>query len=258
MNGAFEIGKVALRSQQRALETTANNIANVNTPGFKRSEVIFSEVFADGAAPASHVEDLARADFAGSGGVRVDTRNAISAQGELRQTGEMLDIAIEGPGFIELLGPEGQVWLWRGGRLSINRDGYLAGPQNLALKALISIPDDATGIAIDRSGVVVAQTADEGQVELGQITLVRVESEAGVERVDGGVFRLGSEARSVEDVPGDAGAGTLAQGMIEESNVDFSEAMIELLMIQRAYAASAQIVQSADQLASITNNLKRS
>jgi len=257
MNGAFEIGKVALRSQQRALETTANNIANVNTPGFKRAEVIFSEVIADGAAPTTRVEDLARAGFARSGGVRVDTRNAISAQGELRQTGEMLDVAIEGPGFIELLGPEGQVWLWRGGRLSINRDGYLAGPQDLALKALISIPDDATGIAIDRSGVVVAQTADEGQVELGQITLVRVESDAGVERVDGGVFRAASEARTVEDIPGEAGAGTIAQGMVEESNVDFSEAMIELLMIQRAYAASAQIVQSADQISSITNNLKR-
>jgi flagellar basal-body rod protein FlgG len=247
MNGAFEIGKVALRSQQRALETTANNIANVNTPGFKRSEVIFSEVFADGVPAATQVEDLARADYAGSGGVRVDTRDAISAQGELKQTGEMLDIAIEGPGFIELLGPEGEVWLWRGGRLSVNRDGYLAGPQELALKALISIPDDATGIAIDRSGVVVAQTVDEGEVELGQITLVRVESQAGVERLDGGLFR----------VAGEAGAGTIAQGMVEESNVDFSEAMIELLMIQRAYAASAQIVQSADQLSSITNNLKR-
>ncbi len=258
MNGAFEIGKVALRSQQRALETAANNIANVNTPGFKRAEVIFSEVFADRGGPSTLVEDLAGADFVGNGGVRVATRNAISAQGELRQTGEMLDIAIEGRGFIELLGPEGQVWLWRGGRLAINRDGYLAGPQELALKVLISVPDDVTGIAIDRSGVVVADTANEGPIELGQLTLVRVESDAGVKRIDGGLFEAASETRMIEDVPGEGGAGTIAQGMIEESNVDFSEAMIELLMIQRAYAASAQIVQSADQLSSITNNLKRS
>ena len=86
---------------------------------------------------------------------------------------------------------------------------------------------------------------------------VRVESDAGAERIDGGLFRVAAGTRAIEDIPGEAGAGTIAQGMVEESNVDFSAAMIELLMIQRAYAASAQIVQSADQLSSITNNLKR-
>jgi flagellar basal-body rod protein FlgG len=257
MSGAFEVGKVALRTQQSALEVMSNNIANASTPGFKRADVVYSEIVTNPDAPVTETEAMARQNTPIMGGVRMDVRDAVSARGELKQTGQMLDFAIDGSGMVELLGPEGQSYLWRGGRLTVNRDGYLAGPSDLPLRDLITIPDDATAVTIDRSGVVSAAVSDGEPVELGRITLVRVDGDASLERADAGLFKLRGDARTTEVSPGEEGSGTILQGSIEQSNVDFSEAMIELLMIQRAYAASAQIVQSADQLAAITNNLKR-
>jgi flagellar basal-body rod protein FlgG len=257
VSGAFEIGKVALRTQQGALEVMANNVANASTPGFKRAAVVYSAVVTSPEIAVSETEALAGQSTPILGGVRMDVRDDILAQGGLKTTGETLDFAIDGAGMIELLGPEGQSYLWRGGRLSVNRDGHLAGPSDFPLRALITIPDDATAITIDRAGVVSASVSDGEPIELGQITLVRVDSDASLQRADDGLFKIRENVRVMDSVPGEDGSGTIVQGAIEESNVDFSQAMIELLMIQRAYAASAQIVQSADQLAAVTNNLKR-
>lgn len=256
MNEAFEVAAVSLRAQQRALETMANNIANMNTPAFKRSDVVFAEVIGTPLPAISQAEVLAQGSASQAGGVHFGTREMISLQGELRQTGNAFDIAIEGRGFIELAGPEGETLLWRGGRLLVNRDGYLAA-EGGALQALIAIPDDANQLSIGRDGVVVARVADGETLELGQISLIRVDSDASLERAAPGLYRSLEGARITDGIAGEDGTGTIAQGMVEESNVDFSTAMVQLLMIQRAYAANAQVVQSADQLSTLANNLKR-
>jgi flagellar basal-body rod protein FlgG len=257
MNGAFEVGAVALRSQQRALEALAHNVSNVNTPGFKRDDVQFAEIVnGPSAAPATETQALAFEAAPASGGVRMTTRATISEQGELR-AGSKMDIAIDGQGFIELMGPDGRSLLWRGGRLSVDRNGYLAAAGGATLRTLITIPDDLSDLAIGRDGVVSGKDPAGAHVELGQIMLVRVESDAELDRLDSGLFRVKEDARTIEAVPGEDGAGTIAQGMIEGSNVEMTAAMVEMLMLQRAYAATAQVVQAADQIASITNNLKR-
>lgn len=255
MNGAFEVGAVTLRANQRALETMANNIANMNTPAFKRSDLVYAEVAGDVARRDSTVT-LDQGQAAMSGGVRFAERQTIGTQGELRSTGNPLDVAIEGRGFIQLMGPEGQTLLWRGGRLQVDREGYLAADGG-ALRALIAVPDDATDLAIDRDGTVSARTGDEQVVELGQINVVRIDNDASLTRAGAGLFIADEDTRVVETAPGEDGSGTIRQAMVEGSNVDLSTSMVELLMVQRAYAASAQIVQAADQLASIANNLKR-
>lgn len=257
MSQALEIAAVSLRAQQRALETMANNIANVNTPAFKRSDVVFAEVIGSAPAPVNRAEDIARGSMMQAGGVHFAARDMISLQGEMRPTSNALDIAIDGRGFIELAGPDGQTWLWRGGRLTVNRDGYLASADGGILQALIAVPDDVTELTIGRDGVVAAKTPDGEAVELGQIMLVQVDSDASLERTKPGLYRASDEARVTEAVAGEDGAGTIEQGMAEESNVDFSVAMVQLLMIQRAYAANAQVVQAADQISSLSNNLKR-
>lgn len=256
MNGAFEVGAVALRAQQTALETMANNIANVNTPAFKRADVVYSEIVANSPAPEAMLANLPDGRTYSAGGVRMLARDMIAAQGELRGTGNAMDLAIEGKGFIEMLGPEGRTMLWRGGRLEVNRDGLLAAG-GVPLKAMITVPDDATALTIDRNGAVAVTTAAGDKLEIGQIGLVKLEGDTGLERLGGGLYVAGDDARVLDAVPGEDGAGEFAQAMLEGSNVDFSSAMIEMLMIQRAYAASAQIVQAADQVSSITNNLKR-
>lgn len=257
MNGAFEVGAVALKAQQRALETVANNVANVNTAAFKRADVQFAEIVAASPEPVTETERLARDASLQSGGVRMTARSMISDLGELRETGGAMDIAIDGLGFIELMGPNGQTLLWRGGKLEVDRDGYLSAAGGPTLRGLIAVPDDVTEIVIDRDGVVRGAGNDDEKLELGQIMLVRPESETDLERVGDGMFRLAEGARSIDAVPGEDGTGALRQGVIEGSNVDMTAAMVEMLVLQRAYSASAQVVQVADQLASITNNLKR-
>lgn len=257
MNGAFHIGAIGLDAQQRALDILANNITNVNTPGFRRSSLRFSEVLATSAAGAPLGADLG-ASLITTAGVRADSHFMINESGQVQRTGRPLDLAIEGDGFIELMGPGGQSLLWRGGTLAIGEDGELQGPSGLSLKAAITVPADAREIAIASDGVVRATPADGGEpIEIGQIMIVRVADEAAVERLDGGLYAVEDPSRLTEARPGEDGAGLFAQGAIEGSNVELSAEMVQLLMVQRAYAANAQIVQAADQMMAIANGLRR-
>lgn len=257
MNGAMDIGAVALRAQQRALDTIANNVANVNTPTYKRVDTTFSEVMGRQIQPASQTALLAAQDMLPAGGVRFSPQEMLFQQGEIRATGNRLDLAIDGAGFIELLGPDGQLLLWRGGRLKLLDDGMLASDSGHALRANILIPDDATNLTITAEGGVKADLPETKGVELGQIALVRVATESDVERLDRSLYRPAEDARLIDARPGEDGAGLFAQERVENSNVQLTEEMVDLLTVQRAFAASAQIIQAADQLAGITNSLKR-
>lgn len=256
MTQAFEIAGAGLVTQQRALDLIANNVANINTPSFKRSELRFSEVIAQAADASNPAANLGAApSFAGVTASAVLTLNE---QGDLERTGRALDVAIEGDGFIELMGPRGQTMLWRGGSLSVQGDGLLASPDGLVLRAMITVPADATELQISPDGVVSARSAGSDEsTELGQIMLVRVNDPASVERLDGGLYRLAEGAQLVDAAPGEDGAGVLVQGAIERSNVQINDEMIRLMIVQRAYAANAQIVQAADQLMAIANSPRR-
>lgn len=257
MSGALEIAAVGLRVQQRALETVANNISNVNTPAFKRNRIQFSEIV------ISRLVDAAEANaVAGSAeqlsGVQAHIVPDLLEQGELRPTGQSLDVAIDGAGFIELLGPEGQTLYWRGGRLRILEDGLLANADGLPLKASITMPVDAVDLVILPDGTVTSTVSDGSErVEVGQIPLVHLAAVGNLERLSGGLYRLEDDSRALEGVAGDDGLGTIVQGSLEQSTVSFNEEMIQMLMVQRAYAANAQVVQAADQLLGIANNLRR-
>jgi flagellar basal-body rod protein FlgG len=256
MNGAFQIGAIGLNAQQRALEVIANNITNVNTPAFRRSTVRFSEVLATGSDPRALAADLG-ASLVTTAGVRSDALFMINDQGALQRTGRPLDLAIEGEGFVELMGPGGQTLLWRGGPLRVGEDGLLQTEAGLTLKAAINVPADAGAIEIGADGVVRAAGPDGAAIEIGRIMLVRVSDASAVERLDGGLYQVDDSSRLLEAQPGEDGAGMLVQGAIEGSNVELSAEMVQLLMVQRAYAANAQILQAADQLMAIANGLRR-
>lgn len=259
MSGAFQIGAVGLDAQQRALDTIASNITNVNTPGYRRSTVRFSELLVGTVDSA-----VVRADLAGGGGggaasagVRSDPYFLLNEQGRLEATGRAMDLAIQGPGFIELMGANGRTMLWRGGTLAIGEDGQLGAAGGLPLRAAITVPADAAGIEIAADGTVRARMANEERVEIGQIRLVRVDDPALVERSDGGLYAL-AESASLDDAqPGEDGLGRLVQGSIEQSTVELSTEMVQMMMVQRAYAANAQIIQAADQMMALANGLRR-
>ena len=255
MNGAFYVGATGLDAQQRALEVVANNVANINTVGFKRSEVRFSELVG---VPA-YDPTLAAASVAGQpalGGVSMSVSPRDFAQGDLRTTGQPLDIAIKGDGFIELLAPDGGSLLWRGGSLGLDRDGVLIGPGGLALKALISVPTEATALTIGRDGQVMATIGGQPQV-LGRIEMAMAKDMAGLTMVADGVYRPATAADVVAMTAGESSAGVFVQGSLEGANVELSNEMVTMLLLQRSYAANAQVVQAGDQLMAIANGLKR-
>lgn len=257
MNAAFEIGAVALRAQQRALDAQANNVANINTPGFKRTDVQFAEVVASLPEPVTENERAAQELTSRNGGVQLSVRQALSDFGDLQPTTSALDLAIDGPGFIELLGPSGESILWRGGKLEINRDGFLSAAGLTPLSDQLAVPDDASAISISDDGIVRVEVSDGDPIELGQIRLLAPRSLADLEPMGSGQYRLIEGARVIDGIAGEDGFGILRQGMIEQSNVNMTQTMVDMMVLQSAYSASAQVIQTADQIASITNNLKR-
>lgn len=256
MNGAFYIGAIGLTSQQKALDTVANNISNMNTHGFKRSTVSFSEVLS-----STSPSDILSSEFSVSpdySGVKAHSNFNISEQGEIIGTQNALDIAIRGEGMIELLGGQGQSYLWRGGRLAVNEDGFLAAENGMALRDQISIPRESASLEISTNGMVRAFYNDGSEPDvIGQINMVLIGSQNGLERQSGGVYKVNPDANLFDVQPDTEGAGQIIQGHVERSNVEMNQEMIDLMIIQRAYTANSKVLQAADELVTIANNLRR-
>ncbi|MGF6647332.1 flagellar hook-basal body protein [Paraburkholderia sp. GAS82] len=257
MNNVFYIGATGLNAQQSAVDITANNIANMNTPAFKRGVVSFSELLTSAAAP------LNRATASGvvnsPAGVAADSSLHVFTAGELRTTGNPLDLAIHGDGFIELASDSGQTTLWRGGVLHVGADGYLAAPNGAPLKAMISVPHDAAGITISPTGQVQATIPNQAEpLNIGELELVMPADTRALQSAGDGVYKIQDESLVVSRAkPGEDNAGTLAQGFSEASNVSLSDELISLMLYQRAYASNARLVQVGDELMALANGLKR-
>lgn len=256
MSGALEVAMVGMRAQQRSLETIAGNISNINTPAFKRVDLRFTELVGTGITDGS--DKVSRNGLDRVAGVSPWTVPLLDTQGQVEATGNPLDLAIEGNGFVELLGPGGKTLLWRGGNLRVMEDGALATSSGFLLKAGINIPQDATAMRIDRAGkVFVTMAGVTGETQLGEIGIVKVLDTSAVERLDGGVFALNDETGVLAGAPGEDGLGGFVQGSLERSNVDLNAEMVALLIAQRAYAANAQVARAADEFYGVANGLRR-
>lgn len=257
MNGAFYIGATGLQAQQRGLDVVANNVANINTTAFKRSEIRFSELVTR-TTENSAVEPVVMPVSNQLVGVEAHASPRIFEQGEMRQTSKPFDLAISGDGFVEVLGPGGQVWLWRGGAFQVGADGLLETADGLTFKALIDVPEDAGELRIERDGRVLVQIAgeEEGRV-IGNLSVAMPEDVRALGALGQGYFGTSSNIEMRIFEPGEQGKGVFVQGAVEASNVDLSSEMVTLLLMQRAYGANAQIVQAGDQLMAIANGLRR-
>lgn len=260
MNDAFYISATALDAHQGALDVVSNNIANVNSTAFKRVAVHFSELLqAPENVAANDRRDPDRRPVAdGLGGVEAYTDRIIFDQGQLTSTGQPLDVAINGDGFFELLGSSGQIMLWRGGTMEVNADGYLAAGNGMAFKQLISVPSDASQVTIGTDGTVTALVGNAATVtRLGQISLVQVRDTSTISNAGNGLYVENDKAKLEASTAGEDGAGMITQGSIETSNVNLTNEMTSLLLIQRVYGANAQVLQAADELMSIANGLRK-
>lgn len=259
MNGVFYIGATGLEAQQTAVDIVANNVTNMNTAAYKRSTVSFAEMI----APPRHTDGGSRVTGgtdASLAGVSVNASLRDFTPADLHTTGNPMDLAIKGPGFIALAREsDGRAALWRGGTLHVGTDGYLAAPNGTPLDAMVSVPHDATALTIQPTGEVLATVPGQTDlVSLGKIELTTVSDTSQLEAIGDGVYVLDESTTAMStDAPGGDGFGSLAQGFNEASNVQLSDELVNMMVYQRAYAANARLVQVGDELMSIANGLKR-
>lgn len=253
------IGATGLAAQQLNVDTVANNLANVNTTGFKRARVNFQDVMYREVARSNGVPGAeGHAHLLGSG-VGVATVNKLFTTGELKKTDNAFDVAIRGDGFLEAVLPDGNNAYTRTGRLTVNKDGLLATAEGHALRPSIAIPPDAKTVSIASNGMVSVEYGDARQAEeLGQIELATFGNAEGLVAMGDNLYRV-SEASGEPSYgkPDEDGRGGLAQGFLEASNVKLVDEMVNLMVAQRAYEVSAKVIQASDELMSLSNNLRR-
>jgi flagellar basal-body rod protein FlgG len=255
MYKALAIGATGMQAHQQGVETIADNIANANTPGFKKGRVGFVDLMV---REGTRVDQAARTATLAAG-VGVGSVTKVFDAGDLRKTDAPLDVAIEGEGFLAVVLADGTPAYTRGGSLKVGKDGMLCSPSGQPLRPAIRIPDNARAIVIGRDGrVTVTLPNASTPVEVGQLELVRFSNAAGLVAAGDGLYRA-SEAsgdaqlsRAAED-----GAGSIAQGFVEGSNVRMVDEMVNLMLAQRAYEASLKVVQSADEMLGMINNLRK-
>ena len=262
MIDSLYIGATGLRAQQLNVDTISNNLANINTPGFKRARVNFDDVVqrevmrAQGTAgQAGQGGDVVRM----GSGVDVSGVKQVFTMGELKKTDDPFNVAIKGAGFIEVLRPDGAMAYSRIGRLKVDQDGMLATVEGHPLSALIRVPADAKGLEIAGDGVVKATygTSREPE-EIGAIDLVQFANPGGLAPLGEGLYSATEAAgASSRARPGEDESGELAQGYLESSNVALVDEMIGLMVAQRAYEVSAKVIQASDEMLAISNNLRR-
>ena len=266
MFDALYIAATGMQAQQQAVDTIANNLANVSTTGFKKARVSFTDLMTREATrsqaltadPALDAGLVAPAQRLGAG-VGTASVGKVFDPGDVKQTGSQFDVAIQGDGFLELTMPDGSRAFTRGGTLKVNADGTLVTASGHLLRPGISVPSNATGVAIQPDGRVRITVPNQATpVDAGQLELVRFANPGALLSEGDNVYR-GTDASgaAMSGRAGLDGIGTIAQGYLEGSNVKMIDEMVGLVVAQRAYEASVKIVQASDEMLGMVNSLRR-
>ncbi|MBI4576434.1 MAG: flagellar basal-body rod protein FlgG [Planctomycetes bacterium] len=260
---ALTTAATGMRAQQQLIDVLANNIANVNTPGYKRSRVTFEDLFYQ---QLREVGATATPNSRLPTGVQVGVGAQLVAVGKTFQQGSLVptdietDIAIDGKGFFQVETFDGRRGFTRDGSFRIDEQGRLVTSDGFPLAQNITINQpDALGISVGRSGIVEVTTAaaPEQPVQVGQIQLFRFVNEGGLRAVGENLYEETiASGPSAQGLPGAGGFGELRQGFLEESNVDVVRELVNLIEGQRAYEISANAIKTADDMLQVANNLR--
>jgi flagellar basal-body rod protein FlgG len=249
-----------MESQQLNLDVISNNLANVNTAGFKKSKIEFQDLLYDNlTSPGADVGSgnvLPTGVQVGHGSNPVAT-SRIFTEGELTQTGERLDVAITGDGFFEVQMPDGSLAYTRDGSLKVDSTGRVITSDGLPVQGGFQpIPAGTTSVTISSDGTVTT-TGGTG-TQTFQVQLTRFANPAGLQAIGRNLYTQTNASGSPETGnPGENGYGTLQQGYIESSNVKVVEEMVNMIVAQRAYEVNSKAVQAADEMMQLSNNLRR-
>lgn len=259
---ALKIAATGMSAQQLRVETISNNLANMNTTGYNARRAEFADL---------HYQQMARAGSVNASdgtvlptgiqiglGVRPTAVTIHLAQGALSATGNDLDLAIDGDGFLEVTLPSGEAAYTRDGSLKRSAEGLIVTSDGFTVAPEITIPDDANSISINGEGEVYAYFEDsaEGQL-LGQFTLTGFTNSKGLEAMGSNLFsETEASGPPLQSTPGEDGLGTLRQGYLEDSSVDAVREVTELIEAQRGYEMNAKVISAVDQMMSATTQVR--
>ncbi len=251
------IGATGLHAQKTQIDVISNNLANVATPGFKKDRVGFQDLLYANSNTTNGINNnsLPKVGY----GISIGSTEKIFDLGELKKTDRVLDIAIRGKGFFEVSLPNGDSAYTKAGSLNINADGMLATTNGYQLTSNIQIPADATSIVIREDGEVYVKVPDQDEfLSIGQLELADFVNQSALNPMGENLYtQTEKSGTAFFGTAGENGLGKLAQGFIEVSNVELVEEMTNLVVAQRAYEVNSKIIQAADQMLSIANDLRR-
>lgn len=253
------VSKTGLEAQQTRLSTISNNLANVNTTGFKRDRAIFEDLVYQNIRQAggqtSQDTQLPSGLMLGTG-VRTVATQKMQTQGNIQQTGNKFDVAIQGRGFFQILKPNGDIAYTRAGDFQINSSGQLVTASGYLVQPQITIPPNARSITIGNDGTVSATVpGSAASQQLGQLQLAEFVNPSGLQPIGENLF-LETPASGAPNVgtPSQNGMGSLNQGALEGSNVNVVEELVNMIQTQRAYEMNSKAIQTADQMLQYANN----
>jgi flagellar basal-body rod protein FlgG len=260
---ALYTAATGMNAQSTSIDNTSNNLANVNTNGFKKGEVAFQDlVYVDQQSPGAQAAQgltLPTGLQIGSG-ARVAGISKIFTEGALVNTQNPFDVAIQGDGFFQVTLPNGEIRYSRDGALRVNSTGALVTSDGFTISPQITIPQQALAVTIGSDGTVTATSAGAANapINLGQLTLVRFQNAAGLSAQGRNLFaETPSSGAPVTSTPGQNGVGFVQQGFLERSNVDVVTELIGLITAQRAYEFNTRAVRTADNMLASTTELIR-
>jgi flagellar basal-body rod protein FlgG len=261
MNSALWVAKTGLDAQQTRMSVISNNLANVNTTGFKRDRATFQDLMYQNlvqvGSQTSSDTQAPSGLYIGTG-VRIGATEKLYQQGTLQQTGNNLDMAISGRGFFQIQMPDGTIAYTRDGSFQVNNQGQVVNVNGYPLSPSITLPQNAQSVTISNDGIVSAQIPGQAAAQqVGTITIADFINPSGLEaRGDNLLFETGASGSPQSGTPGLNGLGTLQQGTVENSNVNVVEEMVNMIETQRAYEMNSKAVTTTDQMLQfITNNL---
>ncbi len=252
-----------MAAQEMNVQVISNNIANMNTIGYKRQRAEFQDLLYQNVermgSQSSDSGTIVPTGIQVGSGVKPNAVYRITEQGSMTQTGNQFDVAINGRGYLQVQLPSGETAYTRAGNLSVNENGQMVTADGYTVLPQITIPATATAVTISKSGQVQAtipgQTAPQ---TVGQMQLATFFNEAGLDAQGGNLFLVsGASGAAVVGNPGALGYGTLQQGYTEASNVDAVTEITALISAQRAYEMNSKVVNSADQMLQTTSQLKQ-
>ncbi len=247
------IAKTGLDAQQTQLDTISHNLANVATNGFKRSHAVFEDLLyqnmRQAGGQATQQNQLPTGLQLGTG-VRPVATARLFTQGNLQQTGNTFDMAVDGNGFFSVQLPDGNVAYTRDGSFRVDATGQLVTSNGMPMSPPLVIPPNATSVTVGSDGVVsVMQAGQANPVQVGQVQLATFVNPAGLDPRGQNVFaETAASGAPTVGTPGSNGAGLINQGYVETSNVNVVEELVAMIQTQRAYEINSKAIQTSDQM----------